>query len=199
MAIPVYREALLRKFLVAKMPWTPTPSIPAPWRESASFLIVAPKVQLSSFAPTQASQFDFDKTIRIADKIVNLFWSRRAPLGEGQIAVGDARRGVTPSPAKSASTDTDLQRRRDAFIVFAVSHRFIANGDWRMMPPEAQTCGEIVGLPLSRGVIRATDGVMCLIETWQGELFEGHLEWWKADKQPATASKRAEKFTELFA
>jgi hypothetical protein len=70
----------------------------------------------------------------------------------------------------------DLASKR----AFALSHISIRKnpGDWRWTN---RISGEINGLPMSRGVLVATNGILCLIE--QGETyFEGHLQWFVADE-----------------
>lgn len=64
--------------------------------------------------------------------------------------------------------------------------------NWRLTP---RIVGEINGLPGSRGVLVATNGVLCLIEQELGErLFEGHLDFFLPDiEAPAcTPLKRKE-------
>ena len=59
--------------------------------------------------------------------------------------------------------------------------------DWRMILGKDRRRGEIQGLPASRGTLVATDGIRCLIVTGTGfqSLFEGHLDWFIPEKEPA--------------
>ena len=52
---------------------------------------------------------------------------------------------------------------------------------WRMLPVREQTAGEVIGLPLSRGILRATNGVLCYIERADGSVIMNHIQHWKAD------------------
>lgn len=55
--------------------------------------------------------------------------------------------------------------------------------DWRLTEPMP---GEVVGLPTSRGVKVATNGIIIAIQ--QGdELVFGHLSWFVEDKEQPTA------------
>lgn len=61
---------------------------------------------------------------------------------------------------------------------------------WRLVDA-AQ--GQIIALPLSRGRVVATDGVMCVIQTEDNRLYFGHWEWFEADRQAAVAKRGKEK------
>lgn len=52
-------------------------------------------------------------------------------------------------------------------------------GDWRWTK---RILGEINGLPMSRGVLVATNGIICLIEQGGDSHFEGHLQWFVPDE-----------------
>jgi len=45
--------------------------------------------------------------------------------------------------------------------------------------------GEINALPQSAGVLVATNGILCLIDRGDREVFEGHLEWFVPDDMRA--------------
>ena len=61
----------------------------------------------------------------------------------------------------------------------AVSH----HPHWRMVPEDQQRYGEIHGLYRLRGILRATNGIMCFIENpITNEVHEGHLQWFIYDK-----------------
>lgn len=64
-------------------------------------------------------------------------------------------------------------------------------GDWRMTKAEV---GQIHGLPLSHGTLRATDGVLCYIER-ATDLFVGHLAWWEKDEREQGHSSRPSRKT----
>lgn len=53
---------------------------------------------------------------------------------------------------------------------------------WRIVVN--QPSGEINGLPTSRGVARVTNGILVIIEQPNGELFEGHLDFFIKDEKP---------------
>lgn len=54
---------------------------------------------------------------------------------------------------------------------------------WRMLLADQQVPGSIRGLDAaSRGVARATNGVLLIIERWDCSLFVGHIASWCADK-----------------
>lgn len=108
---------------------------------------------------------------------------------EGQILVGN--KAVKPKEAQ-AGLPPHIQRRFDSFIAFANHWRLAWNhhrlAAWRMVEDEDMLAGEVTGIPASRGILKATNGVECLID--QGErLFIGHIDWWVADEQPASVGK----------
>ena len=43
--------------------------------------------------------------------------------------------------------------------------------------------GQVHGIPTSRGVMVATNGILCLIEQGDGKEFLGHIGWFLADKE----------------
>lgn len=49
---------------------------------------------------------------------------------------------------------------------------------WRYILPAR---GQIVGLPESRGTIRATNGILCAIEQQGGRVYIGHADWFVVD------------------
>lgn len=51
---------------------------------------------------------------------------------------------------------------------------------WRLVKSEV---GEVNGLPSSRGIIVATDGMLCLVYQTEKHFFLGHNEWWQADER----------------
>ena len=56
-----------------------------------------------------------------------------------------------------------------------------SEGFWRLTD---RLVGQINGLPGSRGVLTATDGILCYIEQERDgrvELFAGHIQWFIAD------------------
>jgi hypothetical protein len=53
--------------------------------------------------------------------------------------------------------------------------------NWRMVPTQDQRTGEINGIPESRGILRATNGIECYIEREGKFPFLGHVQHWKAD------------------
>lgn len=53
------------------------------------------------------------------------------------------------------------------------------NEDWRLCERHV---GQVLGLPGSRGVLTATNGVLCYIEQADGRLFLGHLNWFVNDR-----------------
>ena len=60
-------------------------------------------------------------------------------------------------------------------------HRlFRKDGIWRLTEPRA---GEINGLPNFRGLLVATNGILCYLETETGRLFEGHIDWFVPDQK----------------
>ncbi len=52
---------------------------------------------------------------------------------------------------------------------------------WRMVLPADQQNGMINALPESRGILRATNGIMCYIERSNGFPYFGHIQHWVAD------------------
>lgn len=50
---------------------------------------------------------------------------------------------------------------------------------WKMTK---RTVGEIVGIPGSRGILVATNGIDCYIERLGNDLFYGHLAWFVQEK-----------------
>lgn len=78
---------------------------------------------------------------------------------------------------------------------------------WRMVPQTEQRAGQVNGFDNSRGTLRATNGILALIERFDGTIIEGHYEWFVADEaeqvRRVTAVKRtisapkAKKKTEL--
>ena len=50
---------------------------------------------------------------------------------------------------------------------------------WRLVPAEV---GEINGVPNSRGMLVATNGILCIIYRSDKSLFIGHKEWWMDDE-----------------
>lgn len=52
---------------------------------------------------------------------------------------------------------------------------------WRLVIPPI--CGEVNALPLSRGWLLATNGILCLIETLDGKLYEGHIQHFESDSE----------------
>lgn len=65
---------------------------------------------------------------------------------------------------------------------------FYRRGRWRKLFPRPS--GEVNGLPTSRGLAIATDGLLVLIERGDGTLFEGHLEWFKKDLEEHMRKER---------
>lgn len=61
--------------------------------------------------------------------------------------------------------------------------------DWRLVTPNH---GQINGLPNSRGILVATNGIDCLIETPVG-FYEGHIGWWQADEETTETQKLTRK------
>lgn len=74
----------------------------------------------------------------------------------------------------------DLWDPRRSLVAFLRKHDvtipFAQFDSWRMLQPTEQLVGEIQGLPESRGIVRATNGILCFIELSSGALFEGHYE-----------------------
>lgn len=69
---------------------------------------------------------------------------------------------------------------------------------WRLA---SEQLGEIIGLPLSRGRLMATNGIDCLIETEIGTIYKGHVAFFIHDeveneestttvKEPKTRAKK---------
>jgi hypothetical protein len=58
--------------------------------------------------------------------------------------------------------------------------------NWRMLPSEEQVPGVINGLPESKGIVRATNGILCYIEVYGGGFpYLGHYEFFvKEDGGP---------------
>jgi len=52
---------------------------------------------------------------------------------------------------------------------------------WRMVPLCEQRTGSINALPDMRGMLRATNGILCFLERSDGTLIEGHLEFFVPD------------------
>lgn len=83
-----------------------------------------------------------------------------------------------------------------ALLVFMARHGITIPhkelSSWRMVPLKEQRPGAINALPESRGILRATNGILCYVECPNNMLYLGHLQWWKADEEPATlkGSKR---------
>ena len=59
---------------------------------------------------------------------------------------------------------------------------------WRATP---RVLGQINGLPESRGVLVATDGVLCQIVREDGTTFEGHVQWFVATNQKEQSEVRS--------
>lgn len=55
---------------------------------------------------------------------------------------------------------------------------FTKNSHWRLTE---RLVGEIVGLPNSRGILTATDGIQCYIEREGTFPFHGHVQWFVPD------------------
>jgi hypothetical protein len=68
------------------------------------------------------------------------------------------------------------------FIAAGISRRDFDN--WFIVSLDAQVVGQINGLPTSRGILRATNGILCLIEQPTG-WFEGHLQHFVPDDSGA--------------
>ena len=56
---------------------------------------------------------------------------------------------------------------------------------WRAL--QEQKSGNIQGLPSLRGTAVATDGVLVAIQSWDGKLSVGHLDYFIADKDEPAA------------
>lgn len=76
-----------------------------------------------------------------------------------------------------------LQQRYANIYVFAAAHGITLKRDqyWRLTD---RLLGEITGVPNSRGILTATNGIDCYIEQERSgriELFLGHMDWFVAD------------------
>ena len=92
------------------------------------------------------------------------------------------------TPIQQATADRELAdwHRLSAMVAFANEHKLLlsANTNWRMLPDDEQRPGQIHALPGSHGIVRATNGVYCLIEQpGKAELFLGHIDNWVPDKE----------------
>jgi hypothetical protein len=61
---------------------------------------------------------------------------------------------------------------------------------WRMALPQDQRMGVINGLPESRGILRATNGILCYIERQVGFPYLGHIEHWQPEADISGFSHR---------
>ncbi len=86
-------------------------------------------------------------------------------------------------------TDLILFMRR--FAITIPQKKF---NSWRMVLPKEQRPGEVNGLSRFRGVLRATNGILCYIELVEEHRVElVHLEWFTPDPpeiEPVKATKR---------
>lgn len=77
----------------------------------------------------------------------------------------------------SASPDHPIDPE---LIVLLARHGIRPSGAYEQWRTTPRLAGEINGLPASRGVLVATNGILCLIEQADG-LYEGHLQWFEPD------------------
>jgi hypothetical protein len=80
--------------------------------------------------------------------------------------------------------------------------------EWRIVLPEEQRIGMINALPESRGILRATNGILCYIERGDAAPYLGHLEFFQPEKsevlivkggKPRAKSESEKYLSELFA
>lgn len=76
--------------------------------------------------------------------------------------------------------DPECRIDSDIHQVFLEAKVFFRTGRWRLLTPRKS--GEVNGIPTSRGLAIATDGMLVLIRQSDGSLFEGHLEWFEKDQ-----------------
>lgn len=90
--------------------------------------------------------------------------------------------GASPSSEQSVGVGSNQNQRMDYTSVTQLFARwgiFYKDGlNWRLT---SRLTGEIQGLPGSRGVLVATNGVLCLIDTGANWLFEGHFRFFVPD------------------
>ncbi len=106
----------------------------------------------------------------------------------------------------TANRDLKAQANRDHLVEYmALTGITIPQSEfsqWRMVEPRQ---GHIIGIPNSRGTIRATNGILCYIdvdssqqaqeplETWERHVvtpFLGHYEWWQPDRRQSKSGGR---------
>lgn len=81
----------------------------------------------------------------------------------------------------------------DRLIAFCEKHRILLDSktQWRMLPEEKQRYGHVVGLPGIYGKPMITNGVLCWLESFDGQdAIQAHYEWFQADPIPKTTSAK---------
>ncbi len=195
MRLPTFKYPLRLTWLKRYVPGGPTFAL-EPWRVGPlgpqSFILVQPRVSV-----------DEKKPLAFRKRTKKEWLALRATVLPGFHVVGESRRPVLIQPAKPCSEPTDLQVRREQFPLFCAMFGWLpTKTDWRMVSFADQKPGQIRGIPGSRGILRATDGMLCLIERYGQPLFEGHADAWLADDGGTLRvkkNKKEELFDELIA
>lgn len=66
--------------------------------------------------------------------------------------------------------------------------------NWRLTP---RVTGAFNGLPMTRGTIVATNGILALVDCGRGALFEGHFDFFVKEPRKRATSARTDKTSDI--
>lgn len=95
-------------------------------------------------------------------------------------------------------TTMPLTPKYASFIAFRKERHCLLpsskDDNWRLTD---RICGQIHGIPGSRGILTATNGILCVIEQDANVNFLGHIAWFVADRDEEQQTVENEKASSI--